>query len=137
MRWVYRQCEPSPDIKRLNFYDLFWLWFRAIWRANQPGAEILFEDFRARVQNLRLSSFDLCRSDWYAELARCEVEQSEALRAAIRNQDLPEIKKEISEAIAAYRGLLSIVEARGTCLGPERAALSPPAAVRSISARAR
>jgi hypothetical protein len=130
LRWIYYQCQPSQDVRRLDVYGAFWRFFQALWRANRTGAELLFEDFRARVQALRHSTADLCRADWYESLAELEQEHSEALQAAIRNHDLAAIKKEIGEAIAAYRRLLAIVEVRGKCLDAGRAALSPPAAAR-------
>jgi hypothetical protein len=112
LRWVYRQCEPSTDVKRLDFYGAFWRWFLAIWHANRQGAEFLFEDFRSRVLALREQD-ELRESDWYKEVARCESEHSEAIQAAILNRDDAALRKELPEAIAAYRKLLAIVEARG------------------------
>jgi hypothetical protein len=112
VRWVYRQCEPPADVKRLDFYGAFLRWFTAIWHANRPGAEFLFEDFRSRVLALRERD-ELATADWYTEVARCESEHSEALQAAILNRDDTAIRKELAEDIAAKRKLLAMVEARG------------------------
>lgn len=133
LRWIYYQCEAPRDVRRLDPYGAFWRFFQALWHANRQGAEFLFEDFRARVSALRHTPSDLCRADWYEELATCETEHSEALQAAIRFRNPAAIKKEISEAIAAYRRLLTIVEARGEAsLDPERAAISPLSVARSV-----
>lgn len=109
VRLVYNQGEEPRT--RLDWYGLFWRWFLALWRANQKGAEFLFEDFRARVQALRERD-QLSSCDWYTEVARCESEHSEALQAAILNRDDAAIRKELAEDIAAKRKLLALVEAR-------------------------
>jgi hypothetical protein len=109
LRLVYRQAE-APD-GRFSWYELFWRWFHALWTANRPGAEFLFEDFRSRVLALR-DEDDLSQADWTTEAVRCSDEHADAIREAFLNSDTAAIKKEVSEAITAYRRLLGIVEAR-------------------------
>jgi hypothetical protein len=115
LRWIYRQCQPTNETSSLDYYGSFWRWFEALWRGNRQGAEFLFEDFRSRVLALREGD-DLSAADWYAEVALCEGEHSEAIRAAILNRDVSAIKKELSEDIAAKRRLLALVEARARIL---------------------
>jgi hypothetical protein len=111
LRWIYRQCQPPPDLSSLDYYGSFWRWFEALWRGNREGAEFLFEEFRSRVLALRERD-ELMSADWYSEVATCEGEHAEAIRAAILNRDVAAIKKEIAEDIAAKRRLLALVEAR-------------------------
>jgi hypothetical protein len=111
VRWVYRQTEAPRDVAKLDFYGAFWRWYHALWLANRQGADFLIEDLLSRARALR--DFDsLTAADWYEAVADCEGEHSEAVRAAILNRDAAAIKKELSEAITAYRRLLAMVEAR-------------------------
>lgn len=108
IRLVQRQAE-APQAQ-LDWYGLFVRWFTAIWRANRPGAEFLFEDFRARVAGLRAED-DLSASDLDAQLERCEGEHSDIIKCVFRH-DYSQIKREIAEDIAAKRRLLAMYEAR-------------------------
>lgn len=51
LRLVQYQFKPGET--RLDYYSLFWRWFRALWMAHRKGAEFLFQDFCARVERLR------------------------------------------------------------------------------------
>lgn len=115
VRWVNRQCEPSVDVVRPDYYGAFWRWFEALWLAHRPGAEFLFEDFRARVLALRARDDAPAATDWFEQVAVCAREHSEALQAAIRNHDPAAIRRELAESIAAQRRLLATLEARETC----------------------
>jgi len=112
IRWVYRQTEAPRDVTRLDFYGAFWRWYQALFLANRAGADFLIEDLCSRDRAMRERD-SLAAADWYEEIALCEGEHSEALQAAILNRDSSAIKKELAEAIAAYRKLLAMVEARG------------------------
>jgi hypothetical protein len=119
LRWVYYQCEPAEDVARTDVYGAFWRLFRAVWEANRDGGEFLFEDFRARVMALRERD-SLVSLDWYEQVARCEEEHAQALKAAILARDSHLISKELAEDIAAKRQLLAMAEAR--CRESERRA---------------
>jgi hypothetical protein len=109
LRLVHYQAEPRP--LRLDWYGLYWRWLRAVWLANPPGGEFLFEDLRSRFAALREGDH-LARACWYEQLAECEREHSEAIRAAILDRDPRLIRKELSEAISAMRRQLALLEAR-------------------------
>lgn len=106
-RLVRYQCEQTP--LRADWYALFWRWFRALWVANREGAEFLYEDFSARVESLRRADTPptCC---WLEQVAKCEQEHSEALRAAILAGDQAAIRSEVSDAIREYRQLLAMIE---------------------------
>lgn len=138
LRWIHYQRQPARDVKRLNIYELFWRFFQAIFLARPEGAAFLFEDFRSRYAALRARD-ELRAADWYAQVARCESEHSEAIQAAILDRDDAALRKELPEAIAAYRTLLAIVEAREGASGLDQqsgqsiAQLTPCASARSSS----
>lgn len=142
LRWIYYQCQPARDVKRLNIYELFWRFFQAIFIARPEGAAFLFEDLRGRYAALRARE-ELRAADWYTQVARCESEHSEAIQAAILDRDDAALRKELPEAIAAYRQLLAIVEARegasgfDTASGPNLLQHSSCGSTRSPSPRAR
>lgn len=112
LKWVYLQCAPSPDINRLDYYGSFRRWFKAIWMANRAGAEFLFEDFRAFVESLRREAAGEAGGDWYQCLADAEREHSEAIQAALLNHDDESIRKELTEAVAAMRRQLAMLDER-------------------------
>jgi len=109
VRLVRYQCEESP--LRLDWYGLFWRWFKALWRAHRPGAEFLLEDFCSRVEALRLED-DCQAGDWYEQIAECAREHGEALQAAIQRRDPLAIRRELAESIAAERRLLAMLSER-------------------------
>ena len=109
LRLVHYQTEPRP--LRLDWYGLYWRWLRALDLANPVGADFLFEDLRARFSALRQGN-ELAAACWYEQLAECEREHSEALRAAILDRDPRLIRKEIAEAISALRRQLALLDAR-------------------------
>lgn len=109
VRLVHYQCEESP--LRLDWYGLYWRWLRALHLANPSGADFLFEDLRSRFTALREGN-ELACACWYEQLAECEREHSEAIRAAILDRDPRLIRKEISEAISALRRQLALLDAR-------------------------
>ena len=109
LRLVHYQAEPRP--LRLDWYGLYWRWLRALHLATPLGADFLFEDLRSRFTALREGS-ELARACWYEQLAECEREHSEAIRAAILDRDPRLIRKEISEAISALRRQLALLDAR-------------------------
>jgi len=114
LRWIYYQCQPPADVTRLDPYGLFWRWFRALWKARREGAELLFEDFCARVAALREGS-EAPDTDCTSQILRCESEHSDVIRAVLRGEDPAHIRKEVLESIAANRRLLaalSMLEAR-------------------------
>jgi hypothetical protein len=106
LRWVYFLCEPNADVRRANPYESFWLLFRALWQAHREGAELLYEDFRARVESLRSEGNP--EGDWFEQVVRCERENSEALQAAILRRDARAIRKELSDSIREQRRLLEM-----------------------------
>ena len=110
VRLVHYQCEENP--LRLDWYGLFWRWFKALWRAHRPGAEFLFEDFCSRVEALRRAD-ERPAGDWFEQLALCAREQSEALQAAIQRRDPRAIRRELAESIAAERRLLAMLAEQG------------------------
>lgn len=107
LRLVHYQAEPRP--LRLDWYGLFWRWFRALWSAHRAGAEFLFEDFCSRVDELRREESGP-PADWYEQIATCAREHGEALQAAIQRRDPLAIRRELAESIAAERRLLSMIE---------------------------
>ncbi|MET0625728.1 MAG: hypothetical protein ABW250_22525 [Pyrinomonadaceae bacterium] len=109
LRLVHYQAEPRP--LRLDWYGLYWRWLRALHLANPDGADFLFEDLRSRFTALRDGDC-LSRACWYEQLAECEREHSEAIRAAILDRDPRLIRKEIAEAISALRRQLALLDAR-------------------------
>ena len=109
VRLVRYQCEERP--LRLDWYGLFWRWFRALWGAHRDGAEFLYEDFCSRVEALRREETGPA-SDWYEQIATCAREHGEALQAAIQRRDPLAIRRELSESIAAERRLLAMLSER-------------------------
>ena len=109
LRLVHYQTEPRP--LRLDWYGLYWRWLRALHLAHPSGADFLFEDLRSRFSALREAS-ELSGADWYEQVAECEREHSEAIRAAILDRDPRLIRKEIAEAISALRRQLALLDAR-------------------------
>ena len=109
LRLVHYQAEPRP--LRLDWYGLYWRWLRALRLANPAGADFLFEDLRARYSALG-DGEQLSRACWYEQVAECEREHSEAIRAAILDRDPRLIRKEIAEAISALRRQLALLEVR-------------------------
>ncbi len=109
LRLVHYQTEPRP--LRLDWYGLYWRWLRALHLANPSGADFLFEDLRSRFAALR-DGDRLAGACWYEQLAECEREHSEAIRAAILDRDPRLIRKEIAEAISALRRQLALLDAR-------------------------
>jgi hypothetical protein len=113
VRWVNKQCEASKDVRRTDYYAAFWLWYESIYVSNREGAEFLYEDFRARAQSLR----DLeahASADVPTQIARCNDEHSDIVRAAITGCDPVSIEREIVEAIASKQLLLAMIRARKT-----------------------
>lgn len=110
LQLVYRQCEASAF--RLDWYKCFRRWFEALWLANRGGAEFLFENFRAWFEGLRMDAAGCGAGEWYESLARCEREHSEAVQAAILNHDAALIRRELTEAIAAMREQLALLDVR-------------------------
>jgi hypothetical protein len=108
-RLVRYQCEERP--LRLDWYGLFWRWFRALWSAHRTGAEFLYEDFCSRVDALRREGGH-SSGDWYEQIATCAREHGEALQAAIQRRDPLAIRRELIESIAAERRLLSMLSER-------------------------
>ena len=104
-RLVRYQCEERP--LRLDWYGLFWRWFRALWAAHRSGAEFLYEDFCSRVEELRREGGH--PGDWYEQIATCAREHGEALQAAIQRRDPLSIRRELVESIEAERRLLSML----------------------------
>jgi hypothetical protein len=109
VRLVSYQCGERP--LRLDWYGLFWRWFRALWSAHRDGAEFLFEDFCSRVEGLRREEAGPA-PDWYEQIATCAREHGEALQAAIQRRDPLAIRRELAESIAAERRLLSMLSER-------------------------
>ena len=109
LRLVHYQAEARP--LRLDWYGLYWRWLRALSLANPSGADFLFEDLRSRFTALREGEC-LAAACWYEQLAECEREHSEAIRAAILDRDPRLIRKEIAEAISALRRQLALLDAR-------------------------
>ena len=109
LRLVHYQAEPRP--LRLDWYGLYWRWLRALHLATPQGADFLFEDLRSRFAALREGDH-LAAACWYEQLAECEREHSEAIRAAILDRDPRLIRKEIAEAISALRRQLALLDAR-------------------------
>lgn len=107
-RLVRRQWEAGAGCP--SWYCLFWRWFEALWLAHRKGAELLFEDFCARVAALRRAEEPAVGRDWFEQLAICAREQSEALQEAIRRHDVAAIRRELSESIAAERQLLAMLD---------------------------
>ena len=105
---VYRQCDAGAD--RPSWYCLFLRWFTALWLANAQGAELLFEDFLARVAALR-DSQEARRGDapgrLVRDLERAEAEHSDIVRARFRGDDLRRLRREVIEDIAAKRRLVA------------------------------
>jgi hypothetical protein len=99
LRWVYFLCEPNADVRRANPYESFW-------QAHREGAELLYEDFRARVESLRSEGNP--EGDWFEQVVRCERENSEALQAAILRRDARAIRKELADSIREQRRLLAM-----------------------------
>ena len=106
VRLVRYQCEERP--LRLDWYGLFWRWFKALWLAHRSGAEFLFEDFCSRVESLRREDGH-SSGDWYEQIAECAREHGEALQAAIQRRDPQAIRRELAESIAAERRLLAML----------------------------
>jgi hypothetical protein len=106
VRLVRYQCEENS--LRLDWYSLFWRWFKALWAAHRSGAEYLFEDFCSRVEALRREDARPA-GDWYEQIATCAREHGEALQAAIQRRDLLAIRRELAESIAAERRLLAML----------------------------
>ena len=105
VRLVRYQCEDRQ--LRLDWYGLFWRWFRALWTAHRSGAEFLFEDFCSRVEALRREGDH--PGDWYEQIATCAREHGEALQAAIQRRDPQAIRRELVESIEAERRLLAML----------------------------
>jgi hypothetical protein len=106
---IYKMFE-DPEFDR---YSRFLQMFLAIYAENSEGAEMLFEDFRARVSSLRhKNTGEISTSAWYEQVARCEKEHSEGIRAAILSRDTAAIRKEIAEDIAEKRALLEMLQTR-------------------------
>jgi hypothetical protein len=111
VRWVNLQCEESRDVRRTDYYSAFWRWYESIYVSNREGAEFLYEDFRVRVQNLR--DFEAHASaDVPTQIARCNDEHSDIVRAAITGSDPDSIEREIVEDIASKQLLLAMIRAR-------------------------
>jgi hypothetical protein len=109
LRLVHYQAEPRP--LRLDWYGLYRRWLRALHLAHPDGVDFLFEDSRSRFAALREGD-RLAAACWYEQLAECEREHSEAIRAAIPDRDPRLIRKEIAEAISALRRQLALLDAR-------------------------
>jgi len=109
LRWLYYQGEPPADVKRLDVYGALWRLFEAIWRANPPGAALLFEDLSARYEALLLETPppDCALRD---QLERCEVEHSDIVKAVIRGADVSRLIAETMEDIREKRLLLVMLK---------------------------
>ena len=108
VRLVRYQCEKN-DL-RADWYSLFWRWFLALWMANREGAEFLYEDFTARVAALR-DADDVSATDYDRQLARCEGEHSDIIRARINGEDVTVLIQETIEAIVEKRRLVAMLVA--------------------------
>ena len=104
------QYQFKPDALRLDWYGLFWRWFRALWIARREGAEFLFEDFCARVEALRGAEAPRAPRDWRAQVAACALAHGEALAAAAERRDPVAIRRAVAAAIAEQRELLSLLD---------------------------
>lgn len=94
-------------------YSRFLKYFYAIYEKNPSGGELLFEDFRARVHALRFEQFgDVTDQEWFEQVAECEREHSEGIRAAILSRDPSAIRTQITEDIVAKRRLLVMLRGR-------------------------
>jgi hypothetical protein len=113
-RLIRYQCERNQT--RADWYSTFWRWFRALWVAHREGAEFLYEDFQARVATLRGAEAPPPRS-WLEQVARCEQEHSEALRAAILAGDSIALRSEVADVIREYRSLLAMIENEPLAVG--------------------
>lgn len=115
LRWLYYQCEPAPDVTRVDVYGAFCRLFEAILDANPPGADLLFEDFLARYNALRPEAEPDGR-DLRAQIERCEAQHSDIVRAVIRGEDIRRLIVVTMEDIREKRLLLVMLkrsEARG------------------------
>lgn len=107
---VYRQAKAPVKSHRLDWYSAFWRWFKALWIAHRQGAEALYEDFCARVEALRLSEEKL-DIDADEQLARCESENSDIIRARMRRDNTRRLIDETEQAIVEQRRYLAILMA--------------------------
>lgn len=110
LQTVYNQAKTRP--LRLDWYGLFWRFFRALWLGNRAGAEFLYEDFKARVEALRVAEVPAEDEDWRSLVCACSDEHAEAIREAIVAEDYPRIVKESAEAVTAYRRLIAAAQTR-------------------------
>lgn len=125
-----RRCSASlvkhqwDDPDRPSWYCLFVRWLEALFMANRPGFDFLFEDLCARVAALRESETALAPLDWYEQLAKCAREHGEALAAAAQRRDAAHIRRELMQSIAAERELLAMLDrpARTTRAAARKAA---------------
>jgi hypothetical protein len=107
---VKRQWEDDP--LRPSWYACFWRWFLALWMAHREGAEFLYEDFLARVAALRRTETnEATADDFFAQLAVCEDEHSDIIRAALKRKDYAAIRVEIADDIREKRRLLQMLDA--------------------------
>lgn len=97
------------DPKRCR-YSRFLQLFLSIDAENSLGADAIFEDFRARVVELRheRASGPKVRSDWIGAVAKVVQETGESIESALVEGDPAHVEKEIVEAISALRGLLGL-----------------------------
>jgi len=102
---VYKELSDPKFCRYSRFLQLF----LAIDAENPLGAETIFEDFRARVVELRRARSEKGRLvDWTEAVAKVVEESGESISAALVEGDPAQVQKEISEAISAFRDLLEL-----------------------------
>jgi hypothetical protein len=112
--YVYKMIAHPEDCRYTRFLQAF----RAAYPENPPGAEAVFEDFRAQVQLLREESGKGktenadCAADWIEAVRKTVHEGAEAIEAAIEDRDPVAIQKEIADAITSLRDLNKLVVRR-------------------------
>jgi len=90
-------------------YSRFWQLYLAIHAENELGADSIFEDFRARVVELRRMRSEKGKPvDWTTAVAKVVEESGESIHAALVEGDQAQVHKEIVEAIDALRDLLEL-----------------------------
>lgn len=106
LRWLYYQCEPPADVNRIDVYGALWRLVEAIWMANPSGAELIFEDFYARVEELRGGGRapDL---DLPEQLAQCESLHSAVIGAFLRREGPDRLCGALIDSILASRRMLT------------------------------
>lgn len=106
---VYKMFAEPEFCRYTRFLQVFF----AIFDENESGADLLFEDFRARYFAHKMRRLKtVTEEEWFEQLDLMESEYSQALRVAIRNRDAKAIRKELSESIIAQQQLLAMLQRR-------------------------